>query len=76
MTQQPDKKIKMIPRMIYLEPALWSQLKRFSLLYGCDKHKEVGSGSEAARKFIKIGILSRAPNCKNIKEINWNELYY
>jgi hypothetical protein len=71
MTNKP----KLIPVVIYVEPALWQQLNRFSLLYGCDKHKNKGSGSEAARKFIKNGILAKVPGCKNIKEIDWNELY-
>jgi hypothetical protein len=66
---------KMIPRMIYLEPELWQQLKRFSHLFGCDKHPDIGSGSEAARKFIKTGILLKNPGCKNIQGINWNEIY-
>lgn len=66
---------KLIPRMVYMEPELWRQMIRFSLLYGCKKHPSRGSGSEAVRKFIKTGVLLKKPECKNIKEIDWDELY-
>jgi hypothetical protein len=69
------KENKMVLCGVYMEEKLWEQLGRFSMLYGCDIHPKKGSASEAARKFIKMGILSKSQSCKNIEKINWNEIY-
>lgn len=58
-----------------MEPELWSLLRRLSLVFGCKSHPDAGSASEAARRFTKTAISIKRPNLKNVKGIEWNELY-
>jgi hypothetical protein len=71
-----NKKEKtMSKHFVYMEDALWKLLRQLSLLNGCTSHHETGSASEAARKYIKTAIVKINPQLKNIKDIDWNELY-
>lgn len=72
-TQQ--QKIKLKKYYVYMEPALWKLMRNLSLLKGCNSHPELGSSSEAVRKFTKTAVLKHEPHLANIKEINWSELY-
>lgn len=69
-----NKKINLVPRMVYAEPELWRLLRRLSIHYGCF-HKESGSSSEVMRRGVKTWLLKKEPQLKNIKDINWDELY-
>lgn len=68
------KEIKMIPRMVYMEPELWKLSRRLSLIDGC-VHKEAGSASEHVRRAYKSWIKQNRKQLMNVAGINWSEIY-
>lgn len=58
---------------VYCEPELWNLLRKRSIIDGCKSHPSAGSASEAARIYIKRGLLGKTPTLKNVNGVNWAE---
>ena len=68
---------KLKKRFVYIEDELWKLLKKISLIKGCSSHPDAGSSSEAARRMIKLGLITNEKQLLNYEKdkIDWDERY-
>jgi hypothetical protein len=65
---------KTAKRNVLMEPALVPVLKAQSEAMGCAGHK-TQSISDILRRSAKTLMLKHQPNLRNLKEIDWTEVY-